>query len=292
MDRSVRCLLAWMTEAEAVTALIGHLPVMGENVQAQKTLWEAARDANNARPAFRAPTPTLGDLPEELRERGVAFTQRPDVAASFQGIEWRVGMADLSQILSYQKIVAEEQAVERADVAVQANDPQTLFSFCLPDPIGPAALPGTMDPDQRGITFSSLNPNLRVAGMAGSEMEVAAGPGQPTTRQNFIGFTISFGSPFVQVAEYNGRWFVRDGYHRCYGLLRRGITKIPCVFLRVRSLAELGAANPAFFPHEVLFSDRPPHLRDFLDDSVSVTARQAAQRKVVRIRAEEFTVAV
>jgi hypothetical protein len=131
-----------------------------------------------------------------------------------------------------------------------------------------------------------------VGGMGSSEIDVATASGQPATRQNFIGFTISFGSPFVQVAEYNGRWFVRDGYHRCFGLLRQGITRIPCVFVKPRSFAELGAAAPGFFPYEVLFGDRPPYLRDFLDDSVAVTAKQTAQRRAIRIRAEEFIVAV
>jgi hypothetical protein len=207
-------------------------------------------------------------------------------------MEWRIGMADLRQVLSFQKIVVEEQAMERVDATVRADDVQSIFSFCLPEPVGREGLQGAMDPDQKGITFSSLNPNLRVAGLAGSEIDVAFAPGQPPTKQSFIGFVVNFGAPFMQVAEYNGRWFVRDGYHRCFGLLRRGISKIPCVFVRARSFAELGAANPAFFPYEVLFGERPPFLRDFLDDTVSVTTRQVAQRKVIRIRAEEFMVVV
>jgi hypothetical protein len=292
MDRSVRCLLAWMTEAEALTALLGHLPAPGENVEAQKEKWEAARRANGARPAFHPPATVLEDLPEELRARGAAFSQRPDVVAAFQSMDWRVGMADLRQVLSFQRVVVEEQAMERVDAGARVDDPQSIFSFCLPDPTGLEALQGAMDPDQKGITFSSLNPNLRVAGLAGSEIDVSVAPGLPPTKQHFIGFVINFGVPFVQVSEYNGRWFVRDGYHRCFGLLRRGVTKIPCVFVRARSFAELGAASPAFFPYEVLFGDRPPFLRDFLDDAVSVTTRQIAQRKVVRVRAEEFTVAV
>jgi hypothetical protein len=292
MDRAVRCLLAWMPETEALNILSGHIPAPGENVQTQRETWESARNANNIRPIFHAPAAVSEDLPEELRARGAAFSQRPDVIAAFQSMEWRVGMADLSQVLSYQKVVVEEDAIARVDAAIQAHDLQGVFSFCLPDPAGPEALQGAMDADQKGITFSSLNPNLRVAGLAGSQIDVAIAPGQPTMKHQFIGFVINFGAPFVQVAEYNGRWFVRDGYHRCFGLLRRGIAKIPCVSVRARSFAELGAANPGFFPYEILFGERPPFLRDFLDDAVSATTRQVAQRKVVRIRAEDFTVAV
>lgn len=292
MERSIRCLIAWMTEVEAVSILLGHLPAMGEDTLPQRKIWETARNANNARQPFRDPTPTLESLPDELRERGAEFSQRSDVIATFQSMEWSVGMADLTKVLSYQRVVVEERVMERVDDVVRKDDLQSIFSFCLPDPVGPAALQGSMDADQKGITFSSLNPNLRVAGLGGSELDLVTAPGYPPVKQHFIGFAINFGAPFVQIAEYNGRWFVRDGYHRCFGLLRRGVTKIPCVFVRPRSFAELGAAAPAFFPYDVLFGERPPFIRDFLDDSVSVGARQAAQRKVVRIRAEEFIVTV
>ena len=103
---------------------------------------------------------------------------------------------------------------------------------------------------------------------------------------------VHFGLPFVQIAELNGRWFVRDGNHLCYGLLRRGATEIPCVFVRARNFQELGANNPAFFRQEVIFGDRPPFLRDFLDDAVTKTAEHRTVRKVVRITGQEFLLEV
>jgi len=37
--------------------------------------------------------------------------------------------------------------------------------------------------------------------------------------QLFFGF--SYCLPFVQVVEYQGRWFVRHGHHRAFALLSR-----------------------------------------------------------------------
>jgi hypothetical protein len=292
MERSVRCLLAWMSEAEAINNLLGHIPAPGEDSGPQRTIWASASDAKDGRDAYQMPTPTLADVPAELAERNAAFAQRPDVVAAFQGMDWRIGVADLSQVLSFQKVVVEEQALERVDAGVDVHDLASIFSFCLPDPAGETNLPGALDHDQKGITFSSSNPNLRIGGQVVVPIDIAPAPGQPPSRQNFVGFIVTFGAQFVQVAEYNGRWFVRDGYHRCYGLLRRGVTQIPCVFVRARTFEELGAAQPGFFPYEVLFGDRPPFVKDFMDDSVSATTRQLAHRKVVRIRGEEFIVAV
>jgi len=292
MERLVRCLLAWTNEQEAIPTLIGHIPGQGEQIEAQRNLWQTARNAKDARERYEMATPTLAPLPPELSQRSDFFTQRPDVIAAFQGLDWSVGLADLNQVLSFQKIVVKEQALERVDAEVKAHDLQSVFSFCLPDPSESVNLPGAIDHDQKGITFSSLNPNLRIGGHAIVDLDVVAAPGQPSSKQKFIGFTINFGARFVQVAEYNHRWFVRDGYHRCYGLLRKGISRIPCVFVRAHSFEELGAAAPGFFSFETLFGDRPPFLSDFLDDSVSADTKQLAQRKVVRIAGQEFLVAV
>lgn len=291
MDRRVRSLIAWLDQNEAITKLLGHIPGPAEDTAAQKQVWEAARRALKGRAAFRLPTPVLTELPLELSERGNAFRQRPDVIATFLGLDWTVGIVDLKDVLSFQKVIVEEEATERAN-AVIVDDLQSLFSFCLPDPAEGIEISGTMDPDQKGITLSSLNPNLRVGGHMIADVDVAVAPGGPVQKQKFMGYSINFGARFVQVAEYNGRWFVRDGYHRTFGLTRRGINRIPCIFMKARTFEELGAAAPGFFSYELLFGDRPPFLTDFLDDSVATSANQKAHRKVVRISAEEFLVEV
>lgn len=291
MERQIRVLLAWLDQGEAIPMLLGHVPGPNEDVVVQMAAWEAARNAMAAREPYRLPTPTFENLPAELSERAEAFRQRPDVLSVFQNLDWTTGMVDLRSVLSFQKLVVEEQAVDRVSQAT-ADNLDSLFSVCLPERGGNVTLAAIIDHDQKGVTFSSLNPNLRVVGHMIQEMEVASGPDQPGQAMKFVGFAINFGARFVQVAEYNGRWFVRDGYHRCYGLLRQGIHRIPCVFIRARNFQELGAQAPGFFSYELLFGERPPFLVDLLDDSVSAFAQQRATRKVVRVTAEEFVVEV
>ncbi len=291
MERQVRWLLAWLQENDAIAKLLGHIPAPNEETREQRERWQAARMALQARPPYSSPTPSLGELPPELREQGDAFRQRPDVLAAFQPHDWSLGMVNLEEVLSFQKVVVEEQAIERAN-AVSTADLQNLFKFCLPDVSEGVNLAGALDQNQKGITFSSLNPNLRVGNHLILDIDVPAGAGAPGRKEKFVGYSINFGSQFVQVAEYNGRWFVRDGYHRTYGLLKRGVDRIPCIFIRARSFEELGAAAPGFFSYEILFGERPPLLTDFLDDAVSISAKQAAIRKVVRISAEEFVIGI
>ena len=115
--------------------------------------------------------------------------------------------------------------------------------------------------------------------------QIATINGQP-----FYGFAIGFGFPFVQIVEYQGRWFVRDGNHRCLGLLRRGVDRIPCLFIRAQDAQQFGGTAPDHIRGEILFGERPPFLRDFLDDHVSASATRPLIGKVIRIAAAEFSI--
>jgi hypothetical protein len=95
------------------------------------------------------------------------------------------------------------------------------------------------------------------------------------------------GSPFFEVAELRERWFLRDGYHRAYRLLQAGVHRVPAVVIYTRTIEELGATEPWFFGEAQLFSDRPPHVIDFLDDSLVLRYERAALRKVIRICIQE-----
>ena len=267
--QQVRALLAWMDKDEAVQLQLGmRIPAPGEDTAVQVARWEAARQQMQARAEYAEPTPALEPLPAELQERGQALMQRPEIVAAFEGHAWTVGIADLRQLLSYPEVGFQRRGGARA-AALDGADWQALFSFCLPVEGGPLPMPATVDPDGKGIAFSSPNPKLRVDGSTFATVN-----GQP-----FFGFRISFGLPFVQVVEYRERWFLQDGYHRCYGLLRRGIAHVPCIFIHAREGRQFGGAAPGFFRAEVLFGARPPFLRDLLDDEVSVTANKAITGK-------------
>lgn len=77
-------------------------------------------------------------------------------------------------------------------------------------------------------------------------------------------------SPYLEVAHYRGRWFLRDGYHRSYCLLRRGINCVPAVVLHARTIEELGATGHKFFSEDILFSDRPPMVCDFGNEALTI----------------------
>jgi len=185
-------------------------------------------------------------------------------------------MVTLANILSFQKMVT-EGAVARVEGSNPGNL-HDLFSLCLPAAAAQLQVPASLDQDGRGVSLASSNPNLRIIGA-----QLAQVNGSP-----FIGFNLGFGSNFVQVVEYQDRWFIRDGYHRCYGLLRLGIGCVPALFIRAQEVGQLGWNATSFFRWDVIYGPRPPFLVDFLDDDVAENTQRPVAGKVIRITAQEF----
>jgi hypothetical protein len=276
--QNVRFLFGWMDQDEARAQLSNHVSNEGEPISSHVQSWNLARLQVLERAIYSNPTPVLSPLPAELSARGAMFLNRQDVKQAFQGMDYAVGIVDLTMVLAFQKAVTEE-AVNRLE-GVDLSSFDALFSLCLPEPSPAQNLAATADIDWKGISFSSTNPNLRV--VAGRSAVIDGLP--------FYGFAVGYGLPFIQVVEYEGRWFIRDGYHRCYALLCRGITRIPCLFIRAANGQQFGGFAPQFFARDIIFGPRPPFLADFLNDDVAVTVSRYATGKVVRIVAQEFNI--
>jgi hypothetical protein len=281
-------LLAWMNEEEAIAALLGRPPAADEHTAKLRQVWNGSRTALMRRAAYRQRTPAISKLPGKLTKQATKFRQRPDVIADLDGRDYKVGMVDLHKVLSLRKSV-EANALKRARQVASA-DPDSLFNFCLPNPGMGARVSGTVDKVNKAVTLTSHNLNFRIGSPLIVDLDVSPGPGQPARKEKHIGFTVGFGTAFVHVVECNGRWLLRDGYHRCYGLLQRSIHQIPCVFTKAGDFAEISTVVPASFSYDILFGDRPPFLKDFLDDSVTGIAERPAQQRIVHIAASEFAV--
>src|SRR5882724_9361709 len=283
--RRVRMLLGWMTEQDGISVLLGRPPMLAEDVTAPRMLWQAARNAVQARPAY-SPRPVLVDTGDRTQLDAVAH--RADVAAHFSGMNWRPEWVDLGEVLSFQKGIVLDGADERIGSA--DRDASALFKLCIPGE-GPAPSPAAIssDPDNKGFTISSLNPNLRIVGAQVSDADVSPAIGMPPMKMKAFTILAFTGLSYLQVVRYRDRCFVRDGYHRATGLLRRGVRVVPCIFIEARNFGEVGCP-PGSLTDEVMYGDRPPRLVDFWDDATAREVEQIAIRKVLRVRGDEFLV--
>ena len=211
--------------------------------------------------------------------------QQPGIAALIAQ-DFRIGLVDVNQIIAIQKSVKLTGLDERIQLA--ATNKASLTELCLPTDIthSPRAL---VDPDGRAITLSSPNPNFRIMDMRMDEVDYSIAPGSPAIKMHAVSIVVGATQSFVHVTHYNGRYYLKDGYHRSVGLLRANTSAIPCLISEALSLEQL-AIGSGGISVDVLLGDHPPTLSDYLDDSVSGEGLMADTLKVVRVSGEEFNV--
>jgi hypothetical protein len=82
--------------------------------------------------------------------------------------------------------------------------------------------------------------------------------------------------------RYRGLYFIENGYHRAFALLRKGHKFLPCVLLSTDDPEYLTSFEPSFFQQELLLSDKSPLLSDF-DTPAAVLVTRRRVRKGVRM---------
>ncbi|WP_183790066.1 hypothetical protein [Tunturiibacter gelidoferens] len=203
-------------------------------------------------------------------------TQREDLHLEYQSLDWTLGVVDLRLLLAFQRRLIFSPS-RQASFTPKQGDWPGLISLAVSSQRSTEHLlvHNGSDTDRLDISLHSNNPDLQLRFTP------------KTSGYGALPLSLYGGSPFFEVAELRGRWFLRDGYHRAYHLLQAGVDRIPAVVIYARSIEELGATTPWFFHDEQLFSDRPPRVTDFLDSSMILRYERTALRKVIRIRVEE-----
>ena len=204
---------------------------------------------------------------------------RTDLQTEYEGLDWSLGVVDLSCLLAFQRRLVFDPELRQSQTPLQ-HDWASLLSFAL----GPAKttsytlISHATTGQYQEFTLHSPNPDLRLQSID---------EGQPDSR---FPFTLHGGSPFLEVAELRGRWFLRDGYHRAYRLLKKGVSHIPAVVIRARSIEEVGAVEPWFFNEQQLFSAHPPRVTDFLEDDLVLCYERPRLIKMLNIQIKEMLV--
>lgn len=219
--------------------------------------------------SFTADSAALLSVPASARNLLVEQHGRADLRFEMQELDWTTGIVDLHSLLAFQRRLVFDTHYPIAQVPASGDWPALAkYAFGHPAPIAYKTLAASSSK----LVLQSENPNLQVRLSAGNSETP---------------FEIHGGSPFFEVAEYRGRWFLRDGYHRAHQLLRANIVHVPAVIIRARTLAELGPVQPWFFSEDILFSSSPPHVIDFLDDNLTIHYARPRLLKTLRITVEE-----
>ncbi len=211
----------------------------------------------------------LASETKSLSEVFAVHAVRPDLLAEMSGLSWSLGVVDLRRLIAFQRRLSFHPAIPQISVPKPRQWPALLsLSFGTAKAIECETI---HDRSTETLILRSSNPNLHV--------RITGNPAAP--------ISIHSGGPFFEVAYLRGRWFLRDGYHRAYALLNAGIFEVPAVIVHARTIEELGATQPWFFPEEILFSETPPQVVDFLDRNLVLEYDRPPLIKTLRITMEE-----
>jgi hypothetical protein len=81
--------------------------------------------------------------------------------------------------------------------------------------------------------------------------------------QNIVGAQIGFSLPLAHVVEWEGRYYLHNGYHRAIGCRAAGATHMPCVLRSVNTAQEAAINPPQTFDEALLKSANPPTVGHF-----------------------------
>lgn len=232
---------------------------------------ERAANLVQSSPEWDSISPVLEDATEHLKDRLLSYATRNDVQMEFEGLEWRLVVVDLRRLLCSQRrlvLPAEEAEPEGLDDL----DWQRRLDLAFPTR---RTSEFTHHFDATELAMHTENPDFSV------RLKPISSEAEP-----FV-LALRHGSPSMGVASYRDRWFLRDGYHRAFRLLRARVFEVPAVLVEARSLKELGAVQPWFFQEGILFSRRPPAVSDFASDDFVLRWRRPVRRTVIRISITE-----
>lgn len=228
-----------------------------------------ARTLAEQRHLFEQANPVLTSESYRLKDLLEHHAHRADLLEEMSGLSWTLGIVDLRSLIAFQRRLYFPNGFAHPPVP-SADDWPALVAHSF-GAAKPPEFERTHDRSRQTLILRSCNPNMhfRIANDATFPL------------------TVHTGSPFFEIASFSDRWFLRDGYHRAFALLRAGVRHVPAVIVHAATIEQLGANQPWFFPETILFSQTPPLVADFLEDDLVVEYDRPRLIKTLRLTIED-----
>jgi hypothetical protein len=178
-----------------------------------------------------------------------------------------------------ERLVALQVHVEPRADKVPSGEPE-LLHFALPHKWEvPAEI--TLTPPLGPIHIVTSSPMLQ-----GVRMELDAARGR-----------IIVSAPphlnLVQVAEFQGRYYLRNGYHRVYDAVSSGIKEMPALVMPVINPAELELGGTAFGAVYVAGRPRPPLVADLATPAaMDIELRERRYGVTISLDVKPFSIGI
>jgi hypothetical protein len=177
----------------------------------------AAKAAAQSQPAF-VPASPLSELEESpLLE---AIRARPETAFVAAGMKWQFAQVNLNEVLTFQPVIRVDKLDDRVPAGPLSQE--QLFELCFP------ALPGELIcAEELALDLTEGGYLLHTPMLVPQQALLSAGlpfhPDVPPVSAAMLPFVLTKNPGYLQVVQYQDRYFIRDGYHRAAAFLRRNI---------------------------------------------------------------------
>ncbi len=273
--REARALLGWLDPTEARRALVRGKSEAKDASEIDGQI-ERARAAVAGRTLCEDISNAVLDPPPGLEDHVATLQSHPILAKSFDE-GWEIKVVDLTKLCPVQGYVFSDHPLN-AVIAGAATDPLSLAAITLPVPAD-ADLPFQFIPEKRAWVFMSEDLNLR----ATKDFHAKIAPGAGT-----FGFLVCMMPSVLRVVAYSSRLVLVDGNHRAFGLLRRGVSRVPALFKRHSTWPQLPDSS-AMLSQAALLGDRPPYVSDFLKPEHYTLVSLPVTRRLVMIQVTDIS---
>lgn len=239
--------------------------------------------------ARAADEPTVHDVPAALASLAKRVVADPLVRKSFGMSPFEVKLVDLDQLVVFQKRINLAHAEELDAFLGPTPSDEDVFHFCLP-------LDGRYDPPTRaGViqtgpngpqAWAVLSPSTDFRVVETLMLDPAQIPGLDVSGRptQVMALVVGYGTNFVSAMRVGGRLILRNGSHRAFTLVVKGIKQAPMLIQTIPEGEEEEFLPPDVLQHQDLYlaNPRPPMLRDYVDDALRVIGHVPRRMKQVR----------
>ena len=148
-----------------------------------------------------------------------------------------------------------------------------MLSTCLPLEAGDLSIEQPCW-EKNKVTITSLDPNTR---LYDRPLHLVYDPQEK--KRALMGLIIGTGSPLAQVVKFEGRYYLKNGYHRAYYLRMNGIIQLPCILLEANSEADIGL-SAGTLPMNILKSNNPPTMGHFTNNRAFTLPIKRFKRRI------------
>ncbi len=220
-------------------------------------LWSAAR-AKLGRATPRAGLPEVRPIPTHYKARLDAVRAEPWFQQFVGATSWDFALVEIAPLISPQVQIMVEHSDGQCAAVGSPPSMRELLALCLPRDKQPPEI--RIDLRENGLVVSSADLNVSVQGPLWAEVQADGRVRGDVLTGPVVGTRV----PTVQVAKFNGRYYLRNGYHRLYCCARKGATHAPCAVIEFDTL-DHAIGGISMLSEDLLESDDPPTVSHFIN---------------------------